>query len=341
MNAFLDGQESRFASLLSSASTEQIHELNRHLLAVVGNLRQRPEAQAVRLSCATAKCNEPTPTHLPGWHSLQNALAHCGEAGASGRADRTPDETGMSSPPPEGDWSVLSSSDLAALKVQIDQQLNTVRTEFQAFLGPLTSDMLSAAAVELDSLPVLALIAGAKNNTSRLMALLSAQQDSESSLVDDVLFSMTHLMDSESLVTADDPVEALMEALQLEALQKRALLDLVTADANGHARRAPAPPAARSGPQSYDDAQSSNERTGAGRPEAPENPEAMLVDQVWSIAPVINIDHAGHFSLLTVPHPDSGPPGTLPGKGLLTPLPTRTGPNTGNPGAVVNFEKPA
>jgi len=214
MNAFLDGRESRFASILSSASTEHIHELNRYLLAVVGNLRHGPEALAVSPSCSVA------------------------------------------SEPLEGNWSALSSSDLAAMKAQIDQQLNTVRTEFQAFFGPLTHDMVAAAAVELDSLPILALISGAKNNTSRLMALLSAQQDSESSLVDEVLFSMSQLMDSESLVTANDPLEGLMEALQLESLQSRALLDSVTADASGHAGLAPAPQAAKSGPQSFDDVHS-------------------------------------------------------------------------------------
>jgi len=313
MNAFLDGQESRLASLLSSASTGQINELNQHLPGLIGNSGHLLDL--VDLPLASAASPDATPGSSGGYEFSE----------VFGGAR---DTIGPASAESENDWSALSWSDLCAMKTQIDQQLNTVRTEFQAFLGPLTDDMVSEAAAEFDSLSIAELISGAKNNTNSLMEQLSAQQGSESSLVDDVLFSMTHLMDADSLVTADDALEGLMEAFQLESLATGAYLP-------------PLSEAARSAPQSYEDAENSSHRPETERLDASASADTVLVDQVQSIAPVIDIDPAGHLSLSTVSNanPESGLSGSLRTEGLFMPLSAAAGPDAGNPESGVTFDK--
>lgn len=302
MNAFLDGQESRLASLLSSASTGQINELNQHLLGLHGNSGHLLDI--VDLPFASAVSPDATQTSSGG-------------SGFSEVFGRARDHLDPASAQPETDWSTLSWSSLCAMKTQIDQQLNTVRTEFQAFLGPLSDDMVAETAAELDSLSIAALISGAKNNTNSLMEQLSAQQGAESSLVDDVLFSMTHLMDADSLVSADDALEGLMEAFQRDSLAIEPSLPALSG-------------AGRSAPQSYEDAQ--NASTGT---------ETVLVDQVQSMAPVINIDPAGHFSLSTMSNaaPESSLSGGLRTEGLFMPLSAAAGPDAGHPESGVTFDK--
>lgn len=313
MDAFLDGQESRLASLLSSASTGQINELNQHLLGLMGNSGHLLDILDLPLASAANPDATPASSGGSGFSEVfGGATAHLGPASAQQKTD----------------VSTLSWSSLCAMKTQIDQQLNTVRTEFQAFFGPLSDDMVSEAAAELDSLSIAALISGAKNNTNSLMEQLSAQQGSESSLVDDVLFSMTHLMDADSLVTADDALEGLVEAFQRESLATGAHL-------------APLSEAARSAPQSYEDAENASHRPGTERLDASASADTVLVDQVQSIAPVINIDPAGHFSLSTVSNatPESGLSGGLRTEGLFTPLSAAAGPDAGHPESGVTFDK--
>ena len=214
MNAFVKGRANRFASVLSSASTDEINALNAHLLEVLGNsqdLSERVEAQ-----------EQAVINPLPDLNGIQSAAENAQDSDFLGFLDEVKDKdtTHWPLPPLDGEWSALSLPDLAAMKSQIDQQLATVRIQLQAFFGPLTDEMVSPAAIELNGLSVLDLIGGAKHTTSSLMELLSAHQGSESSLVDDVLLSMTEAMDSESLVTTDDPLEDLIKALQLDALQQ-------------------------------------------------------------------------------------------------------------------------
>jgi hypothetical protein len=122
----------------------------------------------------------------------------------------------------------------------------------------------------LDCLPITELAAGARDHTNSLMAQLSAQQGSESSLVDDVLASIGHRMDADSLVTTDDPREDLAPAFY-------------PGDGADHSALATRAAAARSAPQSYEDAESS----GDGRPATPYVPvdQARSMDSVSEPGP--------------------------------------------------------
>ena len=301
MSAFLAGRPNRFASLLSSATTEEINQFNRHLQEVVAN------SQAALGTSGTDETDEtdvldcaPNDPDSADWDGVQSAEEDGVNIGFSRFPEDETDNGPPQSLPLEGEWSALSSSDLKAMKAQIDQQLSTVRMELQAFFGLFTDDMVSEAVAELNDLSVLELIEGAKNKTSSLMELLSAQQSVESSLVDDVLYSMTHMMDTESLVTADDPMEGLMEALQLDALQRNGnLLDLFGQTAAGGAKQAASTKPVGAGPQSYQEAESL--RHSAKESCAIDNLAPVLLNQVQSMAPVIDIDHAGRFSLLPTP----------------------------------------
>lgn len=298
MNAFLAGRPNGFASVLSSSTTEEINQFNRHLQEVVANSPASVETAGTDEADALA-C-DPDPSTSANRDGVQSAEEDCGNIGFSRFPEDETDHSPLPPLPLEGEWSALSSSDLKAMKAQIDQQLSTVRMELQAFFGLFTDDMVSEAVAQLNDLSVLELIEGAKNRTSSLMELLSAQQSVESSLVDDVLYSMAHVMDTESLVTADDPLEGLMEALQLDALQRNGnLLDLFGQTAAGGTKPAVSPKPVGAGPQSYQEAESL--RHAAKAPCAIDNLAPVLLNQVQSMAPVIDIDHAGRFSLLPAP----------------------------------------
>jgi hypothetical protein len=327
MNAFLAGRPNCFVSLLSSATTEEINHFNRHLQEVVAN------AHASMETLGTDKTDildcDPNPPASADGDGVQSAEEYCGNS----RFSSFPEDESGNGPPPslplEGEWSALSSSDLKAMKTQIDQQLSTVRTELQAFFGLFTDDMVSEAVAKLNDLSVLELIEGAKNKTSSLMELLSAQQSVESSLVDDVLCSMNHVMDAESLVTADDPLEGLMEALQLDAIQRNGNLpDLLGQTATGAAKRAASPKPFGAGPQSYQEAQSLSHS--AMEPCASDNLAPVLLNQVQSMAPVIDIDHAGRFSLLPAPATLAASPDKA--FSMLLSVPTQADNNIPKPG---------
>ena len=329
MNAFLADRPNCFASVLSSATTEQIEQFNQHLLEIVVKSQAGMEiAGTDARDTLNAHSNPPLSADRGGVQSVEE------DCGSFGFFEADKDNHPPSSLPLEGEWSALSSSDLTAMKIQIDQQLSTVRMELQAFFGLFTDDMVSEAVKELDDLSVLDLIEGAKNKTSSLMALLSAQQSFESSLIDDVLYSMTHLMDAESLVTADDPLEGLMEALQLDSLQRNGnLLDLFGPTVAGGVKPAVSPRPAGAGPQSYQEAEALKHC--AKQHGANENLAPVLINQVQSMSPVIDIDHAGRFSLLPAP----GTLAALPDKALSTSLPSPNQPASDQPKAGTDGEK--
>ena len=329
MNAFLADRPNCFASVLSSATTEQIEQFNGYLLEIVVASQAGMQTAGTE---ATDRLNAHASRPLPAGQSGAQAVDEGG--GSFGFFETGKDNPAPSSLPLEGEWSALSSSDLTAMKIRIDQQLSTVRMELQAFFGLFTDDMVSEAVTALNALCVLDLIEGAKHKTSSLMALLSAQQSFESSLVDDVLSSMTHLMDTESLVTADDPLEGLMEALQLDALQRHGnLLDLFGPTVAGGVTPAVSPRPAGAGPQSYQEAEAL--KLCAKQHGANENLTPVLINQVQSMSPVIDIDHAGRFSLLPAP----GTLAALPDKALSISLPSPNQPASDQPKAGTDGEK--
>lgn len=67
-----------------------------------------------------------------------------------------------------------------------------------------------------------------------------------------------------------------------------------------------------------------------------------LVDQVQSLASVVDIDPTGLFDVASVPHADSGSESTgdLLHEGLFMPLSSAAGGHAGNPDIGVNFDKP-
>ncbi|MFT7325290.1 MAG: hypothetical protein ACI90C_000885 [Rhodoferax sp.] len=176
MEAFLNGQKNYFSSSLSSASTDQINTLNQHLLETIGNTR-----------------------HLLDIADLNGPQASQASNLGTGAADLFNQSV---------DSADFSWSGLDAMKSQIDQQLSTVRTELQTFFGPLNDDLSSASTAHLDSLSLSELMAGAKNSTADLMQQLSVHQGPDSTLVEDTLSSLAHVMDNAGSSTAADHLDA-------------------------------------------------------------------------------------------------------------------------------------
>ena len=253
MEAFLGGQQNHFSSSLSGASTDQLNTLNQHLLETIGNTR-----------------------HLLDLADLNGPQASQAGSHGAGAADLFSQG---------GDAADFSWSGLDAMKLQIDQQLSTVRTELQTFFGPLNNDLSLASTDHLDNLSLSELMAGAKTSTHDLMQQLSAHQGPDSSLVDDTLSSLTQAMDSTSFSAADQPADA--SALPPDMLS--------------------------------------------------------LVDQVQSLASVVDIDPAGLFDVAGASHSGAGPEsgGDLLHEGLFMPLSSTAGAHAGNPDTGVNFDKPA
>ena len=180
MQAFLEGRDSSFLTVLPDLPTSQIEKLNQYLTARIGEPAQVYE--------------------MPGLPAV-----------TSGHAEKVVH-------PAEGAGTPLAWSDLSHVKLQIDQQLTTIRTELQSIFGFLPDAELTIAAAQFDDLTMTALIDGAKLNTLGVVGLLESQQGAESSLVDDVLLSMGQVMHSDSLVTSDTPLDGLFRSWHLSTV---------------------------------------------------------------------------------------------------------------------------
>ena len=209
MHAFLDGQDNRLAGALSKLPTHQIDQFNQYLASRITTSGQARDTLG-----------------------QQSPSAPVPDAGMPSATDA---------------WAAQSWSDPAALKVQIDQHLSVIRTELQAFFGVFTQSELSAATAQLDGLSITTLIDGAKSHTHSLIDLLVDQQGAPSSLVDDVVTSMRHVMDTHHPVTADTP-------LQLDGLIQSGQSPAAVASVLVHGAEDAAPLTAPDGPGTPTDA---------------------------------------------------------------------------------------
>ena len=185
MQAFLEGRDSSFTTVLPNLPTSQIEQLNQYLTVRIGD-----SAQVHAMSGLTSV-----------------TLGRPAEA-VSPNVD-----TGTA----------LSGSDLADVKLQIDQQLSTIRTELQSVFGLLPDTELARAATQFDDLSMVALVDGAKRSTLSVMDVLESQQATESSLVDDVWMSMGQVMHSDSLVTSGIPLDDLFHGWYLSSVSQNPL----------------------------------------------------------------------------------------------------------------------
>lgn len=192
MQAFLDGRDSSFTTVLPNLPTSQIEKLNQYLTARIGEPAQVHEMYGL-------------PTVTSG--QAEEVLA-----------------------PTAGTGTPLSWSDLAHVKFQVDQQLTTIRTELQSVFGFLPDAELTSAAAQFDDLSLTALIDGAKRNTLDVLDLLESQRGAESSLVDDVWLSMGQAMHSDSLVTSGMPLDGLLHGGYLSTVPHNPLFSAETGD---------------------------------------------------------------------------------------------------------------
>lgn len=191
MQAFVEGRNSSFTTLLPSLPTSQIETLNQYLTVWIGEPAQE---HGVPYSSAT------TPGLADG--ALLNP-----EAG-----------TGAS----------RSLFGLVEVQLQIDEQLVAVRMELQSVFGLLPDAELTIAAAQFDNLSMTALIDGTKRSTLGVMELLDSSRGTESSLVNDVWQSMGQVMHLDSFVMSDTPLDGLFQSWELSAVSYDSLLNAET-----------------------------------------------------------------------------------------------------------------
>ncbi len=277
MQAFLEGRDSSFTTVLPNLPTSQIDQLNQYLTVRIGDSAQVHAMSGLTsvasgLTAEVASPNVDTGTALPG-------------------------------------------SDLADVKLQIDQQLSTIRTELQSVFGLLPDTELARAATQFDDLSMVALVDGAKRSTLRVMDVLESQQAAESSLVDDVWMSMGQVMHSDSLVTSGTPVGDLFHGWYLSSVSQNPLF--------GSEMGNPQSPVAA--PDSRDDTSA--------------QADSALIDLMHSavlLAPAIAAGYPG--AAVTLGDAHETPPPML-SEEIFRPLSASTNADSGQPGIDTRLDK--